>query len=199
MYFDTDLGDFPAIPCYSIFDQSAVAKGAVVSGGITQLAGQYKWSKDNSVEIQKGWILKGETIQELAAAIAKDPEDLDGYGVGKMKPEVLADTIARYNEYCAAGSDPEFGNAPSTLKPLTTPPFYALKMYPGGVNTFGGPKRNAKSQVVDAYNKPIPRLYSAGELGSILGFLYSGGGWNICELVVSGQIAAKHALTEAPW
>jgi 3-oxosteroid 1-dehydrogenase len=72
-------------------------------------------------------------------------------------------------------------------------------MYPGCYNTFGGPKRSAKGQVVDTFDKPIPRLYSAGELGSILGFLYAGGGWNLCEVVVSGQIAGKYAAAEAPW
>ncbi len=197
MKFDTDLGEFPMIPCFSIFDDSVVSAGPLFSGGRTgmmAMKGQYQWSEDNSVEIEKGWVLKGETIEELASVIARDAED-----AGKMKPEVLAETLSNYNQYCAQGEDPEFGRDPKTLVPLETPPYYALKMYPGGVNTFGGPKRNAKGQVVDAFNKAVPRLYSGGELGSILGFLYAGGGWNICELVVSGQIAGKNAAAEADW
>ena len=197
MKFDTDLGEFPMIPSFSIFDHSPVSAGPLFSGGRTgmmAMKGQYQWSEDNSVEIEKGWVLKGETIEELASVIAQDPED-----AGKMKPEVLAETLSNYNQYCADGLDPEFGRSPETLIPLETPPYYALKMYPGGVNTFGGPKRDATSQVVDAFNNPIPRLYSAGELGSILGFLYAGGGWNICEIVVSGQLAGKNAAAETDW
>jgi succinate dehydrogenase/fumarate reductase flavoprotein subunit len=193
--FNTDLGDFPSVPCFSVFDQSAVNKGPVVSEYIGQLKlGNYTWSRDNSEEIRKGWILKGNTIEELAAAIARDPED-----AGKMKGEVLADTLRRYNGYCDAQNDAEFGRRGPSLQKLAQAPYYALKMYPGGVNTFGGPRRNAKSQIVRPDHKPIGRLYSAGELGSILGFLYAGGGWNFCELVVSGQIAGKHAAAETPW
>ena len=193
--WDTDLCDFPASPCFSIFDQSAVAKPVVTTGRLGPLSlGNYTWSQDNSVEIEKGWILKGDTIEELAEVIAQDPDV-----VGKMKPEVLADTLRRYNEYCANGEDPEFGRDTDTLVPLETPPYYALKMYPGGVNTFGGPKRSAKGQVVNGFDEPIPRLFSGGELGSILGFLYPSGGWNICEVVVSGQIAGKNAVALEPW
>ncbi len=56
-----------------------------------------------------------------------------------------------------------------------------------------------KGQIVDSFDKPIARLYEGGELGSILGFLYGGPGWNICEVVVSGQIAGKNAAAEKSW
>lgn len=194
-HWDFNLCDFPAVPFFSIFDQSAVDRGPVTgTGGVLGLKGQYKWSDDNSEEIKKGWILKGDTIEELAKVIGEDPDV-----AGKMKPEILADTLAKYNQYCANGVDPEFGTLPTALNPLTKPPYYAMKMYPGCFNTFGGPKRSAKGQVVDAFDKPIARLYSAGELGSILGFLYAGGGWNLCEVVVSGQIAGKYAAAEGSW
>jgi succinate dehydrogenase/fumarate reductase flavoprotein subunit len=194
-YWDFEVCDFPAVPFFSIFDQSAVDRGPVTgTSGVLGLKGQYKWSEDNSEEIKKGWILKGDTIEELAMMIDKDPD-----AAGKMKPEVLADTLAKYNRYCADGVDPEFSNPKTALNPLTKPPYYAMKMYPGTFNTFGGPKRSARGQVVDVFDKPIPRLYSAGELGSILGFLYAGGGWNLCEVIVSGQIAGKHAAAEGSW
>ena len=75
-------------------------------------------------------------------------------------------------------------------------PIYALKMYPGGVNTFGGPRRNEKGQIVRPDGSVIHGLYGAGKMGSVLGFLYSGGGWNICECVVSGRLAADNAVME---
>ena len=193
--FSTDLGDFPAIPCFSVFDQTAFAKGPVISASGAMLkTGQYTWSEDNSAELAKGWILKGETIEELAAVIAKDPE------VGnKMDPAVLAATLATYNTNAGAGVDPDFNRGTQTLLPLSAPPYYALKMYPGGVNTFGGPKRNSKSQIVRPDGQPVGRLYGVGEMGSVLGFIYSGGGWNICEIIVSGHLAAEHAVQESPW
>jgi len=58
---------------------------------------------------------------------------------GKMDPAVLKETVEKYNNYCARGNDPEFGRPAQSLKPLVTPPFYACALYPGGINTCGGP------------------------------------------------------------
>lgn len=191
--FMTDYCDFVNTPCFQVFDQTAMDVGPVVRGGMMKV-GAYEWSKDNSKELAAGWIIKGDTLEELAEAIAKEPEVGD-----KMDPAVFAETIATYNGYCEAGEDLEFGRDPKGLIPLVTPPFYALKMYPGGVNTFGGPRRNAKGQIVRPNGEPVGRLYGVGELGSVQGFLYSGGGWNICEIATSGQLAAEFASQETAW
>ena len=53
-------------------------------------------------------------------------------------------------------------------------PYYAAKLFPTLLNTQGGPRRNEKGQVLNALGKPIPRLYSAGELGSMWGRVYQG-------------------------
>ena len=66
------------------------------------------------------------------------------------------------------------------------------------LNTQGGPKRNVKAQIVDPDDKPIPRLYSAGELGSMYSFLYNGGG-NVGECLAFGRIAGRNAAAEKPW
>lgn len=190
-YFDTQHAEFPRIPCYSIFDEMARMKGPVITsvlkGALPDGTVQYfyKWSADNAIEIEKGWITSGNTIEELATKLGMDAS-------------TLKDTIIRYNRHCEAGEDRDFGRMKETLIPIDTPPYYALKMYPGGPNTQGGPKRNAKSQVVDVEGKPIPRLYAAGELGSVYGFLYPTSGGNIAELIAFGRIAGKNAATESP-
>jgi succinate dehydrogenase/fumarate reductase flavoprotein subunit len=70
-------------------------------------------------------------------------------------------------------------------------------MWPSLFNTPGGPKRNAKSQVLDVWGNPIKRLYSAGELGSLWNRNYPGGG-NITEALAFGRIAGKNAAAETP-
>ena len=55
----------------------------------------YTWSQDNQAEIEKGWIVKADTLEELAEKLGIDPTG-------------LADQVARYNEGCASGED-EFG------------------------------------------------------------------------------------------
>ena len=190
--WSTDLCDYPAIPAYSIMDQTAIDAGPIVRGAMLSV-GYYDWSADNSVEIEKGWILKANTLEELAEIINKDPE-VNGH----MDGETLANTVAAYNSYVEVGEDPDFNRPAENMVALATPPFYAVKLYPGGVNTFGGPRRNAKGQIVHVNGNVIPHLYGAGEMGSIQGFLYSGGGWNFCELITSGQIAGINAAAETP-
>ena len=68
-HFDTHALEYPRIPCYAIFDETARRQGPItmfVDGGYAGLS--YKWSMDNSVECEKGWILKGNTLAELSPA-----------------------------------------------------------------------------------------------------------------------------------
>jgi succinate dehydrogenase/fumarate reductase flavoprotein subunit len=116
-----------------------------------------------------------------------------------MTTEVLQNTIEEYNRFCDAKKDQKFDREPGSLAPIKKAPFYALKMYPGGPNTQGGPKRNEKSQVVDSSGDPIPHLYSAGELGSVYGFLYPTGGGNLAEMIAFGRLAGENAFAEKPW
>jgi succinate dehydrogenase/fumarate reductase flavoprotein subunit len=145
----------------------------------------YKWSDDNQTEIAKGWIVKADTIRDLAAKLKRDPD-------------VLEATIKQYNEACAAGADAMFGTTKDNLVALDTPPYYAMEMFPTFTNTQGGARRNERAQIVDVEGKPIPRLYSAGEFGSIYGDLYNGGG-NVAECMAFGHVAARNAVAEQDW
>ena len=102
-----------------------------------------------------------------------------------------------YSAACESGTD-EFGRSADTLIPLT-PPYYAFPLYPGGPNTSGGPERNASSQVINVWGNPIPRLYSAGELGQAIGNMYPAGGGDISEAMCSGNIAARGIVALDPW
>ncbi len=198
--FDSQKLEYPQIPCYQIFDESTRRKGPFVRSmekGLLpngKLQYFYQWSRDNSKEIKKGWIITGESIEALAENIVgQDPENQ-----GRMDVFILKDTIHQFNQYCRNGVDMEFNRSSSGLVPLITPPFYALKLYPGGPNTNGGLKKNAKGQVLDPNGRVIPRLYAPGENGSYFGFLYSGGG-NICENLVWGRVTGENAAKEIPW
>jgi 3-oxosteroid 1-dehydrogenase len=199
--FDTEKTEYPRIPCYSVFDADALRLGPPATGASKgflpdgkTLQSYYSWSKDSVEEIKRGWLLKGETVEELAKVIAEDRQNN-----GRMRPDVLRGTIDEYNRFCEARKDGSFDREPGTLVPVRKGPFYALRMYPGGPNTQGGPRRNARSQVVDSGGNPIPHLYASGELGSIYGFLYPTGGGNLAEMIAFGRIAAENAVAEKPW
>jgi succinate dehydrogenase/fumarate reductase flavoprotein subunit len=188
LYFDGVAGDFTRLPCFAVFDETTRLKGPLASSamkfGWFSWFSDYEWSKDNSKEIEKGWIVKGETVAELASKLDLKPEDLEA-------------TVSRYNEHCKNQLDPDFGRPQNSLVAIEKPPFYAVKLFPTMFNTQGGPKRNSKCQVVDSFDQPIPRLYSAGELGSFWGWMYNGGG-NNAECLCTGQIAARNAVALKP-
>ena len=115
-----------------------------------------------------------------------------------MDPSVLGNAFKKYNESCKAGKDADLGRAKEKLRAIEGPPYYAIQLWPCLLNTQGGPKRDGESRVLDPDGKPIPRLYAAGELGSIWGYLYQGAN-NIGECIVFGKIAGKNAAAEKPW
>jgi succinate dehydrogenase/fumarate reductase flavoprotein subunit len=177
------------LPVHVVFDETMRKAGPLYNPDFpfcwcTQIE-KYRWSPDSSVEIEKGWILKADTLKELAAKIGKNAETLEK-------------TVATWNKSCAAGSDPEYGRDPKKMAPIQTAPFYAAEFVPAFTNTQGGPRRNSNSQVLDTNRKPIPRLYSAGELGAIYSWGYQGGG-NVLECMVFGRIAGERAAAEKPW
>jgi predicted oxidoreductase len=77
---------------------------------------------------------------------------------------------------------------------INKPPYYAMELCIGSLNTNGGPVHDQYGRTIDVYNNPIPRLYTVGENGSIFGYLYRSGG-NFPEAMVMGQYAGKHAAS----
>jgi hypothetical protein len=154
------------------------------SHGWTQIIERYPWSKDNREELAKGWIRSAGTLESLASALG-------------LRPSALAESVHRWNEACAAKHDADHGRR-LMLSPISTPPFYAIELSPSMLNTQGGPRRNENGQIVRPNGTPIPRLYSAGELGSIYSYLYQGTG-NIGECLAFGRVAARNAMAETPW
>jgi len=192
--FDITKLLYPRIPSWMIFDESMRAKTTVTSLAISTVGyGFIPWTKDNMDAINRGWILNGNTFEELAAKIKAFPENRK-----LMDAQKLSTTVARFNEFCKKGKDEDFGRKASSLGPIEKPPYYALPLYPGGPNTKGGIAANAKREVLDWKLNPIPRLYTAGEISSVLKFVYQGGG-NLTECIVFGRIAGKNAAALEPW
>ncbi len=101
--------------------------------------------------IAKGNVVEAQSVAELA---------------GKMKvpPDVLANTIARYNEMARNGKDEEYGKQPSRLTAVDTAPYYAgwCPLPNDPLLIFGGLVSNDRLQPVQADGTPIEGLYLAG-------------------------------------
>lgn len=185
---------FSRDPSWLIFDETRNSAQTAVS--TTSSAAGYDflpWGEDNSYAIEQGWILKADTIAELAEKIKADAENR-----GMMVPENLVKTIERFNGFCEKGEDEDFGRDQKTMGPVAEGPFYAMKMYPGGPNTKGGLDANADRSVLDWEGNPIPRLYTAGEISSVFKFTYQAGG-NLTECIVCGRVAGRNVASLESW
>ncbi len=157
---------------WMVFDKTALDKKEMLAG----------FGAGNENALAKGWIVGGETIEELAEKTG-------------LPAEALAAQIGKYNEYAANGADPEYGRPAENLTAFDGKGYYAIRVTPCNLNTQGGPVRNTNCEVLDTKGNPIPNLYSAGELGSMHSGLYQGGS-NVTECFVTGRIAAENACAE---
>src|ERR1700722_15644096 len=87
---------------------------------------------------------------------------------------------------------------PSSMTPIAEPPSSAARVWPIVSNTQGGLPHDEQQRVLDAFGKPLGRLYVAGELGSVFGHLYFSGA-NYSECLIGGQIAGVNAAQLEPW
>ena len=191
LLFDGATLTYPRIPSWMVFDSTLMKSGPIVRVGRAAYIG-IDWGEDNLQALRKGWILEGATIEELGARIRDHADNR-----GAMDPALLARTVETWNGYCSAGRDADFAREVETMGPVATPPFYAIPLYPGGPNTTGGLRSNARRQVLDWDDQPIPRLYTAGEISSVFQFVYQGGG-NLAEGIVFGRVAGRNAAAEQP-
>jgi succinate dehydrogenase/fumarate reductase flavoprotein subunit len=176
--FDPVTQSFPRIPSWVIFDEVGRRRYRVGAPTRNDPDAHYDWSQDNMKEIESGLIKKADSIEELAPMIGMDPD-------------VLKETLDRWNALCTQKKDDDFGRPAGTMMKIQRPPFYAGEVWPVVSNTQGGPVHDAQQRIIDVDGNPIPRLYAAGEMGSAWGHLYMSGG-NLSECVITGRIAAKH-------
>ena len=170
-------------PVHMIMDDNCFKAQPLVNAWIgwpVTCRNPYAWSADNSVELEKGWIIKADTIEELAEKIGKDP--------AALKAEV-----EKYNAMVDAGADTDFGRDITTMAKIEQGPFYAIEEVPAMPACSGGAKRNIKGQVLNWDNEPIEGLYSAGELGSLVCNLYQNGTY-LHEAICSARAAIDTML-----
>lgn len=181
---------FPDRPMHVVFDERTRLAGPVspppelLPVGWNLLVEGYRWSRDNSAEIGRGWIRRAETPAALAVQLGVDGGALE-------------ETVRRWNAACAAGVDDQFGRHPKTLTPLDAPPYYGFTSAPLIGWTNGGPRRNERAQVLDPFGEPIPRLYAAGCVSSTYSWCKDGG-FHIADALAFGRVAGRAAAAEPP-
>jgi fumarate reductase flavoprotein subunit len=137
-----------------------------------------------TAEGRKAW--KADTLDELAKLFG-------------AKPEVLKATVEHYNSYCEKGYDEDFVKDPRYLKPVRTPPYYAILGVIMYSYTCGGIKISERMEVVNKEGEIIRGLYASGNnAGGWLSQNYAHGGTTLtfafCSGYIAGESAAKYVL-----
>lgn len=112
-----------------------------------------------------------ETLEELA----------DMMGLDDATKQTFLDTIAKYNEDCAAGRDTLFGRDAETMIPLENPPYYyfcteSVPQGNTGLTALAGLMTDEHMNVLSVTDRktPIKGLYAAGNcLGGRYGLVYA--------------------------
>ena len=186
---------YPNMPMWGVYDQRILDSGCLWHNDKWTWARTFdlaEWSQDNMKEVEKGWILKADTLDELAAKmVSTDP--VTGEKV-VVNAEGLKATIDEYNKNCEAGIDP-LGKETESLKGIYGPPYYAIELEPSIGYTTNGVSADNNSQVLDWDDKPIPRFYCAGDVAQRMRLepiLMSG-------VMARGMIAAEEVGNLQPW
>jgi hypothetical protein len=208
--WDGDKGEYPNLVQFMVYDDG-VAKDA------------RKWAFRDPIPmpgVDSPLVVHGATWSELAtnldARLAKYAASTGGVKLDSAFASTLQSTINRFNGFAAAGKDQDFArgetpialawNGPAragntanpTMYPFTASgPYHAILIGGGTLDTNGGPKINAKSQVIDSAGRPIPGLYGAGNcIASPAGQAYWSAGGTLGPALTFGYIAGLNASQE---
>ncbi len=166
-------------------------------------------------------VIKGDTLEELAAGIAVRLKKYHGVIGGMRLSDDFVDnlraTIARFNEFARTGKDLDFHRGervveqlfngsvkeePNRQNPTMWPisdsgPYYAALVTGGTLDTKGGPKTSPDGKVLDTQDKPIPGLYGVGNcVASASGGAYWAGGATLGPILAFAYRAANAANGE---
>lgn len=166
-------------------ERDTLAKAAIANGGLFYLiaddkikATAYNTTQESiDAQVKAGTLYRANTLAELAKQIG-------------IKPELLEETIRKYNSYVDKGKDLEFGKSAFNLK-CEVAPFYATPRKPAIHHTMGGLKIDTKAHVIDKDDKVIKGLYAAGE---VAGGIHAGnrlGGNSLADIFTFGRVAAN--------
>ena len=145
--------------------------------------------------IKNGYLVKGNSLEDLASQTGIDAHN-------------LKNTILEYNKDAVNGLDPAFQRGSTTFNryladpenqpnpcvaPVSTGPFYAVKVFMGDLGTFDGLRTAVTGEVLTKQNQKISGLYAVGnDRASIMGGNYPGAGITLGPIMTFGYLTGLH-------
>ena len=178
---DPDTGEPLHLPAWVIADRRFLKQAL-----------PFRWYARKS----PGWLRKAATLRELAGRIGLPADELER-------------TVARYNRFCAAGRDEDFGRgasvweqfkaggADAALAGIEQGPFYAMPFNRSILGTKGGARTNEHGQVLRPDGSRIAGLYAAGlAMANPIGTRAVGPGTTIGPNLTWGYICGEALLRD---
>ena len=182
-------GRASTIPAYLICDARFIRRYGL---GLAR-----PWPFGHGHLVRAGYLVKAPTLADLAWAIGV-PEG------------ALAHSVNTNNASARTGIDEEFGRGGTEynrylgdpnhrpnpcIGPISKPPFYAVRVYPGDIGTATGLVTDDRARVLDADGGVIAGLYACGnDMNSIMAGHYPAGGITLGPALTFGYIAAGELL-----
>ncbi len=184
-----------SVPAYLVCDATALQKYGI---GMVRPGAS---AKDLAPFLADGYLTQGATLDGLAQKLGIDAAGLKA-------------SVDEINRCAETGVDPRFhrgetayqqnigdasaGHKNPNLGPLTTAPYYAVRLHPGDIGAATGFATDTDARVLDASGQPIPGLYAVGnDMHSVMGGVYTAPGITIGPGLVFGFLAARHAGSRA--
>jgi succinate dehydrogenase/fumarate reductase flavoprotein subunit len=153
----------------------------------------------NTALEKNGYLIKAQTIGELARLIDIDPNALEA-------------TIAEHNRDAENGYDTKFQKGESSynkaqgdmtlrnagMAPIVNAPFYAVRIYTGDLGSAKGLATDGKARVLRQDGSVIPGLYAVGsDMNSMMSGTYPGPGITLGPGLTFGYVAARTMAEDA--
>lgn len=196
MYVVLDQGIVDDIAENGLADVFVDRWGHVYGQGVTYVENGEEVNLDESTDKLRTPTDYTSTLEEaVAAGLAYKADSIEELAelVGM---ENLVDTVAHYNELCAAGEDTDFYKDAQFLDAVDEGPYYVVETSLRCLGTLGGVKVNENLQAVTEDNQVIDNLYVVGaDAGGMYGnsyVMFEGGTLGFA--YISGRIASSHAI-----
>jgi fumarate reductase flavoprotein subunit len=151
--------------------QAAVALSSTKDGVAWALVdGTSPWADQLEAAVGGVEVVKGNSVADLATAMG-------------VAPDALQASITKYNGFCEAQNDEDFGKpymgfmGGPNLVPIAQAPYYAVRIYVCTMGTIAGVKTNGDYQVLRKDGSIIKGLYAGGETSNreMYAYAYSSG------------------------